>query len=169
VLLAGSGPNDRDETIGRNKPLKDLAHGLASRGVVVLRFDKVTYAHPNQLREARDFTLADEYVSHPVAAVRPLREHSAVDPGRVLLLGHSLGGTVAPRAAAAEPSVAGLVILAGGAQPLHWAAVRQLRYLASLDPAAGATSEAAIEAMAAQAKLIDGPDLSTSTPAATTR
>ena len=48
VLLAGSGPNDRDETIGRNKPLKDLAWGLASAGVGVLRFDKVTFAHPRR-------------------------------------------------------------------------------------------------------------------------
>jgi uncharacterized protein len=46
VLLSGSGPQDRDETIGRNKPLKDLAWGLASAGVAVLRFDKVTHAHP---------------------------------------------------------------------------------------------------------------------------
>jgi hypothetical protein len=46
VVLPGSGPTDRDSTIGPNKPLKDLAWGLASRGVAVLRFDKVTYAHP---------------------------------------------------------------------------------------------------------------------------
>jgi hypothetical protein len=44
VLLGGSGPADRDETIGRNKPLKDLAWGVASHGVAGLRFDKVTPA-----------------------------------------------------------------------------------------------------------------------------
>ena len=49
VLLAGSGPMDRDETIGRNKPSKDLAWGLASRGVAVLPFDKVTNAHPGEV------------------------------------------------------------------------------------------------------------------------
>ena len=53
VLLAGSGPQDRDETIGRNKPLKDLAWGLASHGIGVLRLDKVTYAHARQLWQAR--------------------------------------------------------------------------------------------------------------------
>jgi hypothetical protein len=50
VLLAGSGPFDRDETIGRNTPFKDLAWGLASYGVAVLRFDKVTYAHRGELK-----------------------------------------------------------------------------------------------------------------------
>ena len=48
VLVAGSGSLDRDETIGRNKPFKDIAWGLASRGVAVLRFDKVTYTHAAQ-------------------------------------------------------------------------------------------------------------------------
>jgi hypothetical protein len=164
VLLAGSGPQDRDETIGRNKPLKDLAWGLASRGVAVVRFDKVTYAHPNEVKAAHDFTVADEYLPQASAAVNLLRQHPAVDAERVFVLGHSLGGTVAPRLATQEPSVAGLVVLAGGAQPLHWAAVRQVRYIASLDPGTAAASEPIIEAMTKQAKLIDSPGLSKSTP-----
>src|SRR4029077_1546150 len=147
-----------------NKPLKYLAWGLASRGVAVLRFDKVTYAHPSEVVKAPDFTVADEYLPQAVAAVHLLRHHPAVDAGRIFLLGHSLGGTVAPRVAAAEPSVAGLVILAGGTQPLHWAAVRQVRYLASLNPATAAASESAVAAMTRQAETVDSPDLSPSIP-----
>lgn len=165
VLLAGSGPVDRDETIGRNKPFKDLAWGLASRGVAVLRFDKVTYAHPGQVKEARDFTLADEYLPSAAAAVNLIRQHPAVGAGPVFVLGHSLGGTVAPRVAAADPSVAGLVIMAGGTQPMYWAAVRQVRYLASLDPGTAPAAQPAIDAMTRQAQLVDGPGLSPSTPA----
>ncbi|MGH3781366.1 MAG: hypothetical protein ACRDRO_12255 [Pseudonocardiaceae bacterium] len=85
------------------------------------------------------------------------------------MLGHSLGGTVAPRVAAGEPSVAGLVILAGGTQPLHWAAVRQVRYLASLDPDTAAASQPVIEAMSERARMVDSPDLSPSTPTAVIR
>jgi len=165
VLLGGSGPTDRDETIGRNKPLKDLAWGLASRGVAVLRFDKVTHAHPGQVAGLPDFTVADEYLQHAIAAVGLLRQHPAVDAERIFVLGHSLGGTVAPRVAAAEPSVAGLIILAGGTQPLHWAAVRQIRYLASLDPGTAAAAEPAVEAISRQARMVDSPGLSPSTPA----
>jgi hypothetical protein len=62
VLLAGSGSNDRDETVGRNKPLKDFAWGLASRGIGVLRFDKVTFAHPAQVKAIETFTVVDEYL-----------------------------------------------------------------------------------------------------------
>ena len=42
VLVHGSGPNDRDETIGPNKPFRDLAQGLASKGIAVLRYEKRT-------------------------------------------------------------------------------------------------------------------------------
>src|SRR4051794_8527566 len=162
VLLPGSGPMDRDETIDRNKPFKDLAWGLASRGVAVLRFDKVTLRHPNR---AADFTLNDEYVQHAIAGTQLLRQQESIEPSRVFVLGHSLGGTAAPRVAIADPSVAGLILLAGGAQPLHWAAVRQLRYLGSLDPASAESARPAIEALTQQAHTVDSPDLSDATPA----
>jgi dienelactone hydrolase len=172
VLLPGSGPLDRDSTIGRNKPLKDLAWGLATRGVVVARFDKVAFAHTAQVRQAAEFTVADEYIPDAVAAVTLLASHPAVDPARIFVAGHSLGGTVAPRVAAAVgsvagtgPSVAGLVILAGGTQPLHWSVVRQISYLASLNPQTAAAAQPVIDAITRQAALVDSPDLSPSTPA----
>jgi dienelactone hydrolase len=164
VLLAGSGPNDRDETVGRNKALKDLAWGLASLGIAVLRFDKVTLAHPEEVKADPDFTVADEYVSNATAAVGILLANEAVDNERVFFAGHSLGGTVCPRVVLAEPRVAGMILLAAGNEPLQWAAVRQVEYLASLDPTTAAASESAIRTLIEQAKRVDSPDLSASTP-----
>jgi dienelactone hydrolase len=166
VLLPGSGPLDRDETLGRNKPFKDLAWGLATQGIAVLRFDKVTHAHPDRVAQIAEFTVDDEYLPHAVAALHLLREQPAVDPARVFVLGHSQGGSIAPRVAAADPTVAGLIILAGGAQPLHWSAVRQFRYLASQDPAGPAASQPVIDAVTRQAEAVDDPGLSSATPAA---
>lgn len=166
VLLAGSGSLDRDETIGRNKPLKDIAWGLASRGIAVLRFDKVTYAHAADLKDAENITLDGEYLPQALAAIHLLQKHPAVDSGSLFLLGHSLGGTVAPRIAKAERSIAGLIILAGGAQPLHWAIVRQARHLASLDPATETAAQPAIAALTEKAEQVDSPNLSPATPAA---
>ncbi len=165
VLLAGSGPLDRDETMGRNKPFKDLAWGLATLGLTVLRFDKVTYSRGSQVRGDVAFTVADEYMPQAVSAVRLLRDHPSVDPDRMFLLGHSLGGTIAPRIAADETSIAGIVILAGGAQPLQWAMVRQMRYLASLDEDAGASAQPAIDIVTKQAEMVDSPNLTASTSA----
>ena len=164
VLVAGSGSLDRDETIGRNKPFKDIAWGLASRGVAVLRFDKVTFTHAAQFAEAHEFTLSDEYLPQATAAITTLREHAGVDPARVFILGHSLGGTVAPRVAAADPSVAGMILMAGGAQPLHWVIVRQTRYLASLNPVTAASSQPVIDALTEKARMVDSPGLSPATP-----
>jgi pimeloyl-ACP methyl ester carboxylesterase len=86
-----------------------------------------------------------------------------VDPARTFVAGHSLGGTAAPRVAARTPA-AGLVILAGGAEPLHWSAVRQFRYLASLEPGAAAAGQAVLDAVTRQARAVDDPNLSESTP-----
>jgi dienelactone hydrolase len=163
VLLSGGGPFDRDETSGPNKPLKDLAWGLASRGVAVLRFDKVTYAH-REMMTAPGFTMTGEYVPSAVAAVRLLRGLPEVDPARVFVVGHSMGGKVAPRVAGAEESVAGLVIMAGDTQPMHRSAVRVVRYLASVSP--DAVPEAAVEGIIEQAAMVDSLALSPSTSAA---
>lgn len=164
VLLAGSGPLDRDETVGPNKPFRDLAWGLATRGIAVLRFDKVTFARRAEVLGMTSFTLNDEYLPQALAAIDLLRGHPAIDKQRIIVAGHSLGGTVAPRVAAAAPDVAGLVILAGGAAPLHWVIVRQLRYIASLDPATEAAAQPGIEALTRAAERVDDPDLSPSTP-----
>lgn len=166
VLVPGSGPNDRDATMGRNKIFKDLAWGLASRGIAVLRFDKVTHTHHDALADVTEFTVVEEYVRPAVAAVRLLRDHPMVDAGRVFVLGHSQGGTLAPRIAAAEPSVAGLVVLAGGTQPPHRALLRQLRHLATLrEPTADPDADPTIQTISRQCALIDSPQLSASTPA----
>jgi len=161
VLLSGGGPFDRDETSGPNKPLKDLAWGLASRGVAVVRFDKVTYAHDSLMANAADFTMTDEYAPHAVAAVHLLQRQPTVDPARIFILGHSMGGKVAPRIAATDTSVAGLVILAGDTQPMQRAAIRVARYLAALNPSPSA--EAAVETITRQATLVESPDLAPAT------
>jgi len=152
VLLAGGGPFDRDESSGPNKPLKDLAWGLASRGVTVVRFDKITHVRAM----TPGFTMTDEYVPDAVEALGVLRREPGVD--RLFVVGHSMGGKVAPRVAEADPSVAGLVILAGDAQPMHHAAVRVARHLAF--------GKSTVEAFERQAELIDSPRLTSRTPSA---
>ncbi|WP_338703219.1 alpha/beta fold hydrolase [Streptomyces sp. Q6] len=163
VLLAGGGPFDRDETSGPNKPLKDLAWGLAGRGTTVLRFDKPTRAH-RDASAAADLTMTQEYVPYAVDAVGLLRSHHSVDPERVFVLGHSMGGKVAPAVAAAAPSVAGLVIMAGDTQPMHHAAVRVVSHLAAVLP--DQVPPTVIETFRRQAALVDSAELTPSTPAA---
>lgn len=136
VLVHGSGPNDRDETIGPNKPFRDLAWGLGSRGVAVLRYEKRTRQYRERLiTHVGRFTVAEETVDDALAAVALVRNLSTIDPDRVFVLGHSLGGMLAPRIARRDERIAGLIMLAGAARPLEDLIGDQVHYLAGLDSA----------------------------------
>lgn len=148
VLVHGSGPNDRDGTLGPNRPFRDLAHGLASRGVAVLRYEKRTRAHAERLKadEGDSIDLDAEVVDDALAALRQVREVEGIDPARVFLLGHSLGGSVAPRIAARDGKLAGLILLAAPARPADAIVLDQLEYLRKNDP----TQSAALTVMIPQ-------------------
>jgi dienelactone hydrolase len=133
VLVHGSGPNDRDESILANKPFRDLAWGLASQGIAVLRYDKRTKVHPAKTVKIKRFTVKDETIDDALAAVALLRSTPGVDAKRIFVIGHSLGATLAPRVGAADPRLRGLVILAGLTHTLEDTMVRQYEYLLSLD------------------------------------
>lgn len=138
VLVHGSGPNDRDETLGPNKPFQDLAWGLASRGIAVLRYDKRSKVHgPRILADPKSeatMTVKDETIDDALAAAALLQKAKGIDPKRVFILGHSLGGYLLPRIAlAAEPlGVAGFISLAGLTRPLDDTVLRQMTYLYGL-------------------------------------
>jgi hypothetical protein len=134
VLVHGSGPNDRDETIGPNKPFKDLAWGLATRGIAVLRYEKRTKQYPLKCAEMiENFTVEDETIDDALTAIEVLREEEKIDRERIFVLGHSLGGMLAPRIGARDEKLAGLILLAGNTRDLPDMILDQVRYLASLD------------------------------------
>ncbi len=148
VLIHGSGPQDRDETIGPNKPFRDLALGLVAQGIAVLRYDKRTFASGSAMvLTGRPITVEEETVADALAALDSLRAVPGVDPARVCLLGHSLGGYLAPRIAARDGKLAGVVILAGNTRPIEDLIVEQLDYLAANAPASESTGAAQREAM----------------------
>ena len=130
VFVHGSGPNDRDETIGPTKLFKDLAWGLASRGVASLRYDKRTAACNIDLADA---TIDDVVTDDALTAVERLRRVDRVPDGDVVVVGHSIGGTLAPRVTARDGDLAGTVMLAALARPVTDALLQQNRYLAERD------------------------------------
>jgi dienelactone hydrolase len=134
VLVHGSGPHDRDETILANKPFRDLAWGLATKGIAVLRYEKRTKEHAAKLVAARlsQLTVKEETIDDALSAAAQLRSTDGIDPKRIFVLGHSLGGVVAPRIGQADPNLAGLIILAGATRPLEDLMIEQTRYLLSL-------------------------------------
>ncbi|HEX8422850.1 MAG TPA: alpha/beta fold hydrolase [Pyrinomonadaceae bacterium] len=155
VLVHGSGPNDRDETLGANKPFRDLAEGLASQGIAVLRYEKRTKQHgARMVAAASDFTVRDETIDDALAAVALLRRTAGVDAKKIFVLGHSLGGMLVPRIGQADERIAGFVVFAGATRPLDETLVRQFEYLAALDGTISDAERAQIDDTKRQAARI---------------
>jgi dienelactone hydrolase len=138
VLVHGSGPNDRDETLGPNKPFKDLAWGLATRGIAVLRYEKRSKVYGKKIvadpKLEAMMTVKDETIDDALLAAALLQKTKGIDPKHVFILGHSLGGFLLPRIAlAAEPKkIAGFISMAGLTRPLDDTIIRQMTYLYGL-------------------------------------
>jgi dienelactone hydrolase len=146
VLVQGSGPNDRDESVGANKPFRDLAWGLASRKIAVLRYEKRTKEHGDKLAKSLStLTVKEETIDDALAAVALLRKTAKIDPRRMFVLGHSLGGMLLPRIGRQDPKIAGLVFLAGSTRRLEDIILAQTSYLAALDGRVSEEEKAGIE------------------------
>jgi fermentation-respiration switch protein FrsA (DUF1100 family) len=158
VLVQGSGASDQDETIGPNKPFKDLAWGLASQGVVVLRYVKRTKQYPTQSLAISNFTVEDEVIDDAIAAVSILNASPVVDHNRMFLLGHSLGGMLAPRIASQDPRLAGIIIMAGPTRPLEDLILEQTRYLANLSGTNQSAQIASVEQNVTKIKTLNFTD-----------
>jgi hypothetical protein len=165
VIVHGSGPHDRDGTIGPNTPYRDLAEGLTASGIGVLRYDKRTLVYRDRLAGAMAaFTVDDEVVDDAVAAVTLLESTPGVDPNAIFVLGHSLGGYLGPRIISRSPTARGLVILAGNSRSLPEVILDQTGFLNSLGPQAPEAT-AAIAQLRRQAAIAMSSALTPETPA----
>lgn len=134
VLVHDAGAQDRDETIGANKPFQELAKGLSAKGVAVLRYEKRTKQHALAIASsATPLTVKEETVDDALAAVKTLRLNDAIDGKRVYVLGHGLGGMLVPRIGQGDPEIAGFIVLAGNYRSPADMIVDQRSYLATLN------------------------------------
>jgi dienelactone hydrolase len=155
VLVHGSGPNDRNESLGPNRPFQDIAGGLASRGIAVLRYDKRTRVEPQTFAPTHAFTVHEEVIEDALAAVALLRARPEIDPRRIVVLGHSLGAMLAPRIAGEDAKIAAIIMLAPSARPLGAVVVEQMEYVASLAGPPDAPTRARLDALKAEAARAD--------------
>lgn len=156
VLVHGQGPMDRDGTVGPNKLYRDLAWGLATRGVAVLRYDKRTAACDVDLA---DVTIDEAVTDDALAAADALREAAVVADGDVVVAGHSIGGTLAPRIAKRDGDLAGVVMLAPLARSAADALLDQNRYLVNRDGTVTDAEEARLDRVRRIAEQIRSLDI----------
>lgn len=166
VLVHGSGPQDRDESIGPNKIFRDIAWGLASRGIAVLRYEKRTKEHAALFtpEEVLAGTVKEEVTDDAHSGVELLRHTAPVDPMGIYIIGHSLGATLAPRIAEQDPEIAGIVALGGLTRPLEDTILDQITYLTKLSGEPSKAQLAEIELLRQKVARVKSVDLSPATP-----
>ena len=165
VLVHGSGPQDRDETIGPNKPFRDLALGLASKGIAVLRYEKRTKQYATSLSTMiNEITVDEETITDALEGVDLLRKTPEIDKKRIFVLGHSLGGMLIPRIGQKDTEIAGFIIMAGTTRPLEDVILEQLTYIFSLDNNITADEQKQLDQIQGQAALVKSQNLSKDTP-----
>ncbi len=129
VLVHGSGPADMDETIGAHKPFKDIAIGLAAKGIASIRYVKRTTLFPGDFTGA--FTTKLEVEDDALNVIAYAKKVPQVDSQKVYLFGHSLGGMLAPRIAA-QTTLKGIILAAAPARKLQDISLEQNKYFYNL-------------------------------------
>lgn len=120
LLVQGSGSTDKNETIYTNTPFKDIAYGLAKKGIATLRYDRRYFKYPEKAKELGvSITLRDEILDDVKAAIDLLKKDNRVDSSRIYVLGHSLGGMLAPVIVTENEAVQGIISMAGTLRPVY--------------------------------------------------
>ncbi|MDD3626653.1 MAG: DUF3887 domain-containing protein [bacterium] len=146
ILVHGSGPNDRDETLGPNKPFKDIAWGLGTKGIAVFRYDKRTKVYSETIaKDIHNLTVKEETVNDVISAVKFLKNNEQIDTDAIYVLGHSLGGSMIPRIASLTEIPAGYVIMAGTPRKLEELIIEQIEYISNADGECDAKEKKQIE------------------------
>ena len=148
LLMAGSGPHDRDETLMGHKPFLVLADYLTRKGIVVLRADKRGVG-----KSGGNYSQAvmEDFASDADAGVAYLKTRPEVDGKHIGLIGHSEGGVEAPMAAAGNADVAFVVMMAGTGVPGDQLLPEQLRLI---EKASGKSPEEIEKDLATQREVL---------------
>lgn len=121
VFVHGSGSSNMDEKVGKLTPFKDLAEGLAKYGIASIRYDKRSFAHGLKMIMGRNgpITVREETIEDAVLATELLRRDPRIDPENIFIIGHSMGGMLAPRIDAEGGNYRGLILMAGSPRKLE--------------------------------------------------
>ena len=162
ILVHGSGPNDRDETVMNIRPFRDLAEGLAKKGIAVYRYDKRTFVYGSEMESDHQITLEDETIADASAAVLLLAGQEKIDPGKIFVLGHSLGGSAIPaidRELKTSPVKAcGYILMAPAARGMDELMREQYDFLYSLKEQISDAEQAEKDRLFKELDQLEDPD-----------
>lgn len=134
IFVHGSGISDRDESIGPNKPFRDLSQGLSQQGIASIRYDKRGFNKSQINQKALDtFDIYTETIFDAVDAIALAKQFSFIDTNKIYIIGHSLGAMCAPKIAQLSPKIKGIILMAGPAKNFIDVLPEQAKYMALLD------------------------------------
>ena len=127
VFVHGSGSSNMDEKVGKLTPFQDLADGLAKHGIASIRYDKRSFAHGwKMLRDkSSPITVKEETIEDALLATEMLKQDPRIDSDKIFIIGHSMGGMLAPRIDAEGGDYRGLVLMAGTPRKLEEVLIEQ--------------------------------------------
>lgn len=162
VLVHGSGANDRDEWLGALKPFSDLAAGLASQGIAVLRYEKRSLEYSAQLSLLPNLTMKEEALDDALTAVKQMSNTEGIDQEQIYVLGHSQGGFMMPRLVEADEDkqIAGTVLMSAPGGSFFDLMEKQFSYLVDLNQ----MPLQMLEYYKGQFAILKDPNLSTANP-----
>lgn len=164
ILVQRHGAYDMDETIGVNKPFKDIAGGLSSLGIAVMRYNKRSYAYKDVFDTLSDVTVQTEIIRDIHYAVNLLKRTTGVDSTQIYLLGHGYGGTLLPKVAEQTDFIAGYIALGAPVRPLPDVIHDEVAYIYSQDGDITASEQETLDKLAAQTSLVNDPKLTKEVP-----
>ncbi len=134
IIVPGSGGIDKDCSIGPNKIYKDLAWGLASKGIAAFRYDKKTHHYLNKLLEddslgKEPFTVENEYLQDLEEIISAIAARKEINPNQTYILGHSQGGYLIPMLNKKFKNIAGYISMAGTLREIPSLAIEQIEYI----------------------------------------
>ena len=121
VLVHGSGSSNMDEKVGKITPFKDLAEGLAKQGIACVRYNKRSFSYGLKMVMDKKNIIAvkEETIDDAIMAANLLKNDSRIDTSKVFIIGHSMGGMLAPRIDAEGGNFRGLILMAGSPLPME--------------------------------------------------
>lgn len=118
ILVPGSGNHGVNEVVGQNRPFRDIAWGLAEKGIATIRYNERLAFYP-ELLQTEKLTIQVDSLNDAGDAIQYALSCGKINTKKIFVAGHSLGGMMAPKIATDNKQVAGILILAGSPRKLE--------------------------------------------------